>query len=234
MEHKVLVIIPARGGSKGVPKKNIKILGDKPLVAHAIACAEKATKVTKIIVTTDNEEIAAVARAYQSDVILRPSVLAEDDSNVVTAAIHVLQNVEEHFDTIVLLQPTSPLRTGADLDAIIAFFEEDDRVNSVISVVPMDDMHPARMYHLGAESELIPFMSEGETTRRQDLEPVYYRNGCFYAVRTSVFLKEQSFMVAPKKAYVMSADWLANIDTPRDFKIAEILYADWKHENTHY
>lgn len=231
---KTLVIIPARGGSKGVPKKNIKILGDKPLIAHAIACAQASQKTTRTVVSTDAEAIAEVAQQYGCEVILRPESLATDSSNVVTAVAHVYGELKEDFDLIVLLQPTSPLRTGADLDAIITSFEEDDHVNSVISVIPMDDMHPARMYHLGAESELIPFMSEGETTRRQDLEPVYYRNGCFYAVRTSVFLKEQSFMVAPKKAYVMSADWLANIDTPRDFKIAELLYADWKHENTDY
>lgn len=229
---KTLVIIPARGGSKGVPKKNIKILGDKPLIAHAIACAQASQKATRTVVSTDAEAIAEVAQQYGCEVILRPESLATDSSNVVTAAAHVYAELKEGFDLIVLLQPTSPLRTGADLDAIITSFETDSHVNSVISVVPMDDMHPARMYHLGAESELIPFMSEGETTRRQDLEPVYYRNGCFYAVRTSVFLQEKSFMVAPKKAYVMSADWLANIDTPRDFKIAEILYADWKHENT--
>lgn len=227
---KVLVIIPARGGSKGVPKKNIKILGDKPLIAHAIDCAKASKKTTRFIVSTDSEEIAEVAKQLGSEVIQRPEDLATDTSNVVTAVEHVYQELQEDFEIIVLLQPTSPLRTSADLDHIISMFEN-DTIDGVISVVPMDDMHPARMYNLGSNAELIPFITEGETARRQDLKPVYYRNGCFYAVKTEAFFKEKSFMVTNKKAYIMNADWLANIDTPRDFKIAEILYQDWKDES---
>ncbi|MFZ4671092.1 MAG: cytidylyltransferase domain-containing protein [Flavobacterium sp.] len=231
---KVLVIIPARGGSKGVPKKNLKILGDEPLIAHAIACAKASKKTTRIIVSTDSEEIAEVSKQFGSEVILRPEDLATDTSNVVTAVIHVYQELKEDFDVIVLLQTTSPLRTATDLDNIITLFEKDNNIDGVISVVPMDDMHPARMYNLGDNDALIPFLTEGETARRQDLQPVYYRNGCFYAVKTDAFFKENSFMVANKKAYVMNAEWLANIDTPRDFKIAEILYQDWKDENINH
>lgn len=227
---KVLVIIPARGGSKGVPKKNLKILGDKPLIAHAIDCAKGSQKNPRIVVSTDSQEIADVSKQLGCEVILRPEDLATDTSNVVTAVEHVYQQLQEDFEIIVLLQPTSPLRTSTDLDHIITMFEN-DTVDGVISVVPMDDMHPARMYNLGSNVELIPFITEGETARRQDLKPVYYRNGCFYAVKTETFFKEKSFMVAHKKAYIMNADWLANIDTPRDFKIAEILYQDWKDEN---
>ena len=228
---RVLVIIPARGGSKGVPKKNLKILGDKPLIAHAIDCAQGSQKNPRVIVSTDSQEIAEVAKQFGSEVILRPEDLATDTSNVVTAVAHVYQELQEDFEIIVLLQPTSPLRTATDLDNIITLFENDNNTDGVISVVPMDDMHPARMYNLGENNALIPFVTEGETARRQDLQPVYYRNGCFYAVRTNAFFKENSFMVAHKRAYVMQADWLANIDTPRDFKIAEILYQDWKDEN---
>ncbi|MFN3754442.1 cytidylyltransferase domain-containing protein [Flavobacterium sp.] len=231
---KVLVIIPARGGSKGVPKKNIKILGDKPLIAHAIDCAKASRKTTRIVVSTDSAEIAEVSKQFGSEVIFRLEDLATDTSNVVTAVAHVYQELKEDFDIIVLLQPTSPLRTGADLDNIIALFEKDKKTNSVISVIPMDDMHPARMYNLSSNDELIPLLQDLETARRQDLEPVYYRNGCFYAVRTTAFLEHNSFMVTDKKAYVMNADWLANIDTPRDFKIAEILYQDWKNENSNH
>lgn len=231
---KVLVVIPARSGSKGVPKKNIKILGDKPLIAHAIDCALKSDKVSRIIVTTDSDEIAAIALKFGSEIVKRPETLADDASNVVTAVEHVYNELNEDFDLIVLLQPTSPLRTAKDLDNIILMFEEDPNLDGVISAVPMNDLHPARMYNLGSHDELLPFVACGETARRQDLEPVYYRNGCFYAIKTNVFLKEKSFMVKNKKAYLMSADWLANIDTPRDFKIAEILYEEWKSENSNY
>jgi CMP-N,N'-diacetyllegionaminic acid synthase len=228
---KVLVVIPARGGSKGVLKKNIKILGDKPLIAHAIECAQKSKSASKIIVSTDSEEIAAVAKLQGCDTIMRPEELSTDTSNVVSAVEHVYQELNQVFDIIVLLQPTAPLRTAEDLDTIVSMFENEEIIDGVISVIPMDDMHPARMYNLLSNDEMVPFLNDGETSRRQDLNPVYYRNGCFYAVRTPAFFREKSFMVQHKKGYVMNAEWLANIDTPRDFKIAEILYQDWKNES---
>jgi CMP-N-acetylneuraminic acid synthetase len=227
---KVLVVIPARGGSKGVLKKNIKMLGDKPLIVHAIDCAKKSKSATKIIVSTDCEEIAAIARQNGCNTIIRPEDLSTDTSNVVTAVEHVYKELNEIFDIIILLQPTSPFRTSDDLDTIVSMFEQDKTIDGVISVIPTQDMHPARMYNFLSNDEMVPFLSDGETSRRQDLKPVYYRNGCFYAVRTAAFFNEKSFMVQHKKGYVMNANWLANIDTPRDFKIAEILYQDWKNE----
>jgi CMP-N-acetylneuraminic acid synthetase len=110
-------------------------------------------------------------------------------------------------------------------------FEDDKNLDGVISVVPFDDCHPARMYNLDKNLILSPFMSENEITRRQDLTPVYYRNGCFYAVKTDAFHKEKTFMVKNKKAYVMDVNWMANIDSLRDFKIAELLYDEWNTEN---
>nr|WP_315255365.1 acylneuraminate cytidylyltransferase family protein [uncultured Flavobacterium sp.] len=230
---RVLVIIPARGGSKGVPGKNIKPLGGKPLIAHAIECAKKCNKVTKTIVSTDSDEIINVALSFEAEVIKRDASLAQDTSNVVTAVEEVYQKLEQEFDLIVLLQPTSPLRTPIDLENIIVMFEKDESIDGVISVVPLEDYHPARMYNLGEENKLIPFLNDGESKRRQDLKPVYFRNGCFYAVRVKAFLKEKSFMVEKKKAYVMDSNWLTNIDSYRDFKIAEVLYEDWKNENSY-
>ncbi|PKB17468.1 cytidylyltransferase domain-containing protein [Flavobacterium sp. 5] len=229
---RVLAIIPARGGSKGVPGKNIKLLGSKPLIAHAIECAKKCNKVTRTIVSTDSDEIINIALNFDAEVIKRPASLAEDTSNVITAVVDVYQKIEQEFDLIVLLQPTSPLRTSIDLDNIIAMFEKDKFIDGVISVVPLEDCHPARMYNLEKDNKLTSFLNEGETKLRQDLKPVYYRNGCFYVVRTKAFFKEKSFMVENKKAYVMDSNWLANIDSPRDFKIAEVLYEDWKNENS--
>ncbi|MGL3001284.1 cytidylyltransferase domain-containing protein [Flavobacterium sp. RSSB_23] len=227
---KVLAIIPARGGSKGVPKKNVKLLGGIPLIAHAINCAKESSRVTKIIVSTDCEEIAAIAKKNSCEVMIRPNDLASDTSNVVLTVEHAYKTLNEDFDIIVLLQPTSPLRTGKDLDNIIEMFERDTKLDGVISVVPFDDLHPARMYNLGTNNELIPFIKDSESMRRQDLEPVYYRNGCFYAVKSQSFFTEKSFMVKNKKAYIMDAEWLVNIDTPRDFKIASIIYEEWRTE----
>lgn len=231
---KVLAVIPARGGSKGVPGKNIKLLGGIPLLAHAILCAKNSSLVSKIVVTTDAEEIIDVAKHYDTLVIKRPSNLADDTSNVVTAVTHVLHNLKDKFDAIVLLQPTSPFRTSKDLDRVIELLFSDSETQGVISVVPFDDYHPARMYNLLDNNFLKPYAKEGETLRRQDLNPVYYRNGCFYAVKTNAFLEQNTFMVNPKKAYVMDINWLVNIDAPRDFKIAEVLYEDWKNENSNH
>lgn len=231
---KILAVIPARGGSKGVPKKNIKLLGGKSLVAHAIECAKKAKKITNIAVTSDDDDVIEIARDYGVNAIKRPDSLATDSSNVITAVQHVLETIQEDIDILVLLQPTSPLRTPKDLDNVIDLLMSNDDINGVISVVPFDDCHPARMYNIDKESNLSTYIDNGETLRRQDLSPVYYRNGCFYAVRVDAFLKEQSFMVKNKKGYVMDVNWLANIDSPRDFKIAELLYEDWKNENSNY
>ncbi|TDW47157.1 N-acylneuraminate cytidylyltransferase [Flavobacterium sp. 270] len=231
---KVLAIIPARGGSKGVPRKNVQLLGGIPLIVHAINCAKASSKVTKIIISTDSEEIATIAKENNYEVIMRPDELASDTSNVVHTVEHVYKTLNEDFDIIVLLQPTSPLRTGKDLDSIITMFERNTKLDGIISVVPFDDLHPARMYNLGTNNELVSFIENGESSRRQDLNPVYYRNGCFYAVTSQSFFAEKSFMVKNKEAYIMNPEWLINIDTPRDFKIASIIYEEWKNENFNY
>src|SRR5690554_3022196 len=175
---KVLAVIPARGGSKGVPDKNIKLLGGIPLIAHAIECAKQSDKVTKVVVSTDSDKIADIAVSFGSEVILRPLELANDTANVVLAVEHVLSQLKEKFDIIILLQPTSPLRSSKDIDNIITDFEKNHEIENIISVIAFDDYHPARMYNLNSDNSLSPFTDKGETTRRQDLEPVYYRNGC--------------------------------------------------------
>jgi CMP-N-acetylneuraminic acid synthetase len=229
---RVLVIIPARGGSKGVPQKNVKLLGGKPLIAHAIECALDAKKNIKIVVSTDDDAIASACKSYPIEVVKRPNELAQDDSNVVTAVTFTYDYLKEDFDAIVLLQPTAPLRASADLDKVIDLLESHPNIDGIISVVPMDDVHPARMYDLDVDNKLLPLIENGETLRRQDLKPVYYRNGCFYAVRTKAFFEQQSFMIANKMAYVMNPNWLINIDNQRDFQLATLLYEDWKNENT--
>ncbi|AWI25663.1 acylneuraminate cytidylyltransferase family protein [Flavobacterium pallidum] len=231
---KTLAVIPARGGSKGLPGKNLKLLGGIPLIAHAVLCAKGSSKISRIIVTTDCDQITQAAEKSGAEVIKRPAELASDESNVVSAVEHVLQEIGEEFDTIVLLQPTSPLRLSSDLDAILSLLENNPDTDGAVSVIQVDDTHPARMYTVNPSHELIPYIQNQETARRQDLEPVYLRNGCFYAVRTDAFLREKSFMVKKKMPYTMNAEWLANVDNARDFKITEILYEAWKDENTHY
>jgi CMP-N-acetylneuraminic acid synthetase len=126
------------------------------------------------------------------------------------------------------LQPTSPLRTEYDIDQAITVLEQDPLAQSVISVVPMDDIHPARMYKLNEHEIMEPFVPEFEQVRRQDIPVAYYRNGAIYLTRTEAFLKNNSLMNKPIRSYVMSFEWLLNIDSPRDVLIAEAIIPAWR------
>jgi CMP-N,N'-diacetyllegionaminic acid synthase len=237
---KVLAIIPARGGSKGVKRKNIRVLDGMPLIAHAIRCAKESSKVSYFVVSTDDQEISDVARQYEAPVIMRPDELANDEAPMLPVLLHALNVVEKRtgldFDLIVLLQATSPLRTGEDVDNVIEMFEKDPLLDGVISVVEAKEMHPARMYRLSEEGWMDSIVEEGETANRQTLPPVYCRNGCLYAVRTQAMIRENAIMVKNKKAYIMPSEWLANIDEERDFIITEALFKLWKnrHEHSNY
>jgi len=226
----VLSIIPARGGSKGVPNKNIRLVAGKPLIAYAINCAKESKLINRIIVSTDSTSIAQIATDYGAEVLIRPSDLAQDDTPMSPVLLHVLQTLQEnaeHYDLVVLLQVTSPIRTGQDIDRIVEMFASTPDLEAVISVVPMDDVHPARMYTLDEQQWMNPYIESGEEARRQDLPVVYYRNGCIYAIRSEILKDKRSLMVKNKKAYVMPAKWLANIDDERDLIIAEALIPVW-------
>lgn len=230
---KILAIIPARGGSKGVPGKNIKLLGEKPLLLHAYECADNSKYQIDTFVSTDSNEIKNICVENNIKVIDRPVELAEDSSSVITVIHHVLDNLTVEYDLIILLQPTSPFRKSEQLDEIIALFEKDPFLEGVISVVSVEDAHPARMYSLDADCIMKPFLnSKDETVRRQDLNPVYLRNGCFYIVTTQAFLAQNSVMPLRKKAYLMDSKYHVNIDTPKDFMFASLIYEEWKNENS--
>jgi CMP-N,N'-diacetyllegionaminic acid synthase len=226
----ILGLIPARGGSKGVSKKNIRLVDGKPLIHYAIECGQQSKLLTMLLVDTDNNEIATVSSLTGVTVLKRPAELAQDESSVVDVALRVLQQLEheqEHIDILVLLQPTSPIRTGKNIDEAIELLISTPSADGVISLVAMEDTHPARMYHVKG-NDLLPLHPELETKRRQDLEPVYYRNGCIYAIRVDALKKVKSFMPSNKLAYIMPSKWLANIDDERDLIVTEALVKAWK------
>ncbi len=229
---KVLGLIPARGGSKGVPRKNLRPVAGEPLLAYAVRAALDSRRLTAVVTSTDDPEIAALAGELGSRVLLRPAELAADDTPMVPVALHALEHEErelgEPFDALVLLQPTSPIRTGADVDAVIEILAGEPRVDTVISVSAMDDVHPARMYRLGEDGVLEPLWSEWETAQRQDLPVVYYRNGALYAVRRRALIDHRSLMAGRKRAYVMPREQLVNVDDERDLLIADLLVGRWK------
>lgn len=232
MAPRALGVIPARGGSKGVLRKNLRLVAGEPLVAHAIRTAQESRRLAAYCVSTDDPEIAAVARALGAPVLDRPADLAGDESSIVPVLLHALgacaSPTGDEPRLAVLLQPTAPIRTGADVDAVLRLFDDDPDLDSVISVCRVDDTHPGRMYHLGLGDTLQPFWPDWETARRQDLPPVYLRNGAIYAVTRDTLVRQRQVMGRRRKAYVMPAASLANVDSERDLLVVDVLVRAWK------
>jgi CMP-N-acetylneuraminic acid synthetase len=223
---KVIAIIPARGGSKGVPGKNRKIIDGKPLISYTIEAALKSKLLSQIWVSSDDQEIINITREYNNvQIHKREPALASDESPVTDTVKQVISQTE--CDAIMLLQPTAPIRTGENIDGAIRLLNASENSNSVISVVEMNDIHPARMYWK-KDDRLASILPEFEQARRQDIPPAYYRNGSIYLVRREVFQQYHSLMVKPTIPYIMPLNWLLNIDEPRDMIIADALIPAWK------
>lgn len=228
---RVLGVIPARGGSKGVRKKNIRIVAGEPLIAYSIKAAKESKMLDDFVVSTDDPEIERISRDYGAFVIPRPAEIATDDAPVYKAVLHAIDVMSKHsgktFGAAVLLQPTSPIRRGADIDMAIKILS-DENVDCVVSVCLMDDVHPARMYQIDSGGFLKSLWGEFEKVRRQDLPPVYYRNGAIYAIKIDVLKQEKSFMCKRKKPLIMPVQWMVNIDNERDLLIADVMLRLWK------
>ncbi len=223
---KVLGIIPARGGSKGIPSKNIKELDGMPLIAYTIRAAIS-SNLTHVIVSTDSQTIAEIAIRYGANVpFLRPDNLATDTASSMPVAIHGLLEMEKlyecQYDAVMLLQPTTPFRTTEDINSAISLLIEKD-TDSVISVVDVGGTHPARMKYL-REGLLIdpPFCEEKENQNRQELEPMFIRNGAIYLSKRNVLLKG-TYKGDSCAALIMPNKRSVNIDTIFDFEYAEWL-----------
>lgn len=223
---KNLAIIPARGGSKGIPGKNIKIFHGKPLIAHAIEQAKQAGLFNRIIVDTEDEKIAAVARKYGAEVpFLRPRELAGDKSSVTDAVLLLLKRLKKkegyESDMITLLQTTSPLREVSDIKKCWERMR-DPKIKSVCTIC---ETHP-RLYHLGDEGKLILANKiKSESTNRQVWPAGYLLNGCMvYMIRTTDFLKTKKF-VDKNTIGVLCPRWRSvDLDHPEDWVMADFLY----------
>jgi CMP-N-acetylneuraminic acid synthetase len=226
---KTLGIIPARGGSKGVPRKNIRPICSKPLIAYTIEMALTARHLLyRVIVSTDDEEIATVARNYGAEVpFLRPAELAGDNVPtlpVLQHAVHFVENRDHvKLDWVLLLQPTMPFRTVEDIEAVLGLAQEGD-CDSVISVVQVFAVHPILMKRI-ENNQLLPYcMEEVEGTRRQDYQPpAYMRNGAIYLTRRDVLMERDSVWGDIIRPYVMPPERSVSIDGELDLKLAEIL-----------
>ncbi len=222
----LLAIIPARGGSKGIPAKNIRPLLGKPLIAYTIEAALHASALGRVIVSTDDPQTAAIAESFGAEVpFLRPAELGQDDTPTLDVVRHALANLrtQQNYepDAVVLLQPTSPLRRAADIDRAVAKLESTD-ADSVVSLCTVEDS-PYWMMRLQGD-RVLPFVEDGrEYTRRQDLPAVYRKNGAIYVTRTDVIVNQKRFLGEDTRGYIMDSESSIDIDTALDMEFAALL-----------
>jgi len=223
--EEVLALITARGGSKRIPRKNVRVLGTKPLIAWTIEAALNAPLVDRVVLSTDDAEIAGVARERGCDVpFVRPAEFAGDHSSSTEVALHALEALEHAYRWLVLLQPTSPFRTAEDIDACIRACA-DGGADSAISLCPTE-RSPVVMFTIGEKSTIVPVVESDidlQVARSQDLPPAYEINGAIYVVRTRHLIETGAFFDASTIAYVMPRARSVNIDTEMDFAWAELL-----------
>lgn len=231
---KILAIIPVRGGSKGVPGKNIKLLGGKPLLAYTSEIALQSKQLTEVIVSTEDESIGEVAKSLGVQVpFMRPMVLAQDDTPTIDVLIHALEwykNQTIFFDAVCLLQVTSPIRTLEFLDKAIEKFMASD-CDALVSVQKVPhEYNPHWTFEVNAEGNLKIATGEAEIIqRRQELPTAYHRDGSIYITKTDVLLKEHS-LYGKSTAFIESEpDFYVNIDTMEDWeKAEEMIQKKWK------
>jgi CMP-N,N'-diacetyllegionaminic acid synthase len=224
---KVLGIVTARGGSKGIERKNIVELGGRPMLAWTVEAAQGSAELDRVVLSTDCEEIAAVGRSLGLEVpFLRPPHLARDDTPTLPVLVDVIERLAaegDEFDAVFILQPTNPLRLPEDIDGAIAMLERTG-ADSVIGFVDVGERHPARMKFLTPEGRVVdpPFAEAFEGQRRQDLPKMYLRDGSVYVTRTRVLLGG-SIAGQDCRAWEMPPERACNIDEPLDLFLAEQL-----------
>lgn len=217
----LLALIPARGGSKGIPRKNIRPFCDKPLLQWSIDAALAAACVDQVVVSTDDPEIAEVAKAGGAQVpYLRPAELASDTAPGIAPVLHALELLPQVND-VMLLQPTSPLRTSADLEAIVALRQQAGRESAVS--LTLSTKHPAWMYSLRQDQQLEPLLQPNGAHCRQQLPQAFLLNGALYLATRAFLLRERAFIREDTVGYVMPAERSVDIDTSLDWQWAEFL-----------
>ena len=218
-----LGIIPARGGSKGVPRKNIRDLAGKPLITWTIAEAKKSRYLDRCIVSTEDVEIKKVAEESGGEVpFLRPEELGQDGTASINVVLDVLRQLPG-YDFVVLLQPTSPLRMVEDIDGAIAFCIDHD-MGSCVSITESEHS-PYWMYQLDGMQKMLPLLElpREESYQRQKLPKVYRLNGAVYVNRVDVLQERRRFVDRDTIGYVMPQSRSSDIDSLQDFEIAEML-----------
>ena len=226
---RTLAVIPARGGSKGVPRKNIKDLAGRPLIGHMIAHALAVPAITDLVVSTDDAEIAAVAKEQGAQVpFLRPTELAEDHMPSWPTVRHALKEMESRtgapYDYVVMLQATAPLCRPQDIAACLARLARND-CESVVTVVRVTTHHPFRMKRIVGDDILVNLIDQGfeDMRPRQSLPPVYQRSGAVYASRRNVILEQDTVVGMDARAVIVPEETGLEIDTMIDFELVRLV-----------
>lgn len=225
---RILGIVTARGGSKGIPHKNIVPIAGRPLLAYTAQAALASRALTRTVLSTDDEAIAEAGRACGLDVpFMRPPELARDDTPTIPVLQDVVRSLEaqgERYDAILTLQPTNPLRLPSDIDGAADLLERTG-ADSVISFVDTGERHPARMKFIDPDGRVIdpPFAEAFEGQRRQDLPRLFLRDGSIYLTRRDVLMERGSLKGDDCRAWLMPDDRSCNVDTPFDLFLVEQL-----------
>lgn len=219
-DGRVLAVIAGRGGSKGLPGKNLRELAGKPLIAWSIEAAAQSKILDRVVVSTDDTEIAKVARNFGADVpFLRPAELATDASAIVDTVLHAADCLAETYRYVVLLQATSPLRLGQDIDGALELCGKYS-APACISVAAAPKIRWALA--MDSAGRLAPLFDIGET-RRQVLAPVYQPNGAVYVAELEWLRRERHFFAPGAIGYVMPLERSVDVDTEMDFLVAEAI-----------
>ena len=214
--------IPARGGSKRVPRKNIRLLNGKPLLQYSIEHAMASKLLDEIVVSTDDMEIADFARKFPCTVTIRPADLATDKTPMVDTIKHCIIQFAKKIDYIVLLQPTVPLREVGKIDKAIQMLTEHG-CDSVISHIQVDYFHPNRMKKI-IDGRIVPYYEEEiENISRDELAKAFYRDGSIYAMKASLPMEKNSVFGEYVMPIINNPDTFVNIDNERDWILAEVL-----------
>jgi CMP-N-acetylneuraminic acid synthetase len=228
---RILGLVVARGGSKGVPKKNVRLLGEHPLVAYAVRAAVKAPSISRVVISTDDTEIAEAARRYGCEVpFMRPADLAGDDSPILDAILHAVRTLEaqgDGFDAVCLLQPTTPFRSVEDLENGAAILRAGPQADSVVALTEVVDAHPRRLRRIadGTVRQYLPEGGDKEGQQRQSHgdDRAYRRCGAFYLARTGTLLEKRSLYGQVVLPYVMPSWRSVTIDEEEDLLLAEAM-----------
>ena len=219
--RKVLGVIPARGGSRGLPGKNIAALGGRPLISWTIAAAEGADLIDRCIVSTDDNKIAKAARESGGEVpFMRPADLATAQTPGVDPILHACDQIDG-YDIVVMLQPTSPLRRASDIDHAIRHMVDGGR-RTCVSVTETKH-HPNWLVRVEDDGRLRRFDDQPLVPRRQDLPPIYALNGAVYVADIDTLRRERTFLTEDTAAYVMPAERSFDVDSAADLRCCEAM-----------